>query len=359
MKIAQVCPRYYPYMGGVETHVREISEKLVKKGYEVEVLTTDPSRKLPKEEVINGVRIKRFNSWAPNEAYYFSRSLKRYLMKNSGQYDIVHAHSYHALPALYAAQAKKGNKFVFTPHYHGGGHTFFRNLLHIFYKPVGREIFNKANCVICVSKYEKKLILKNFKINEKKIILIPNGINLSELKTLKRKRDYNNRTTKTILYVGRLERYKGVDNLIRVLPMLGENFCLKIVGKGPYKRALVKLAKKLGVANRTRFYQNLSREELLQKYTEASVFVMLSKHEAYCISVAEALALGVPCIVTNMSALREYVDNERCFGIDYPVNINKLASLIIKVSEKKISSNSLNLISWDIVVRELIKVYMK
>lgn len=46
MKIAQVCHRYYPYIGGVETRVEEISKRLVRKGFDVEVLTNDPSGKL-------------------------------------------------------------------------------------------------------------------------------------------------------------------------------------------------------------------------------------------------------------------------------------------------------------------------
>jgi glycosyltransferase involved in cell wall biosynthesis len=106
MKILQVCPRYYPDIGGVEEHVRNISERLAEK-YDVSVFTTDPSGKLPKQEVINSVKIRRFKSWAPDEAYYFSREIKKCLMKNSDCFDIVHAHSYHAFPGLYAANAKK------------------------------------------------------------------------------------------------------------------------------------------------------------------------------------------------------------------------------------------------------------
>ena len=104
MKILQVCPRYYPYFGGVEEHVRNISQRLAEK-HEVTVATMDPSVKLPKEEVIDGVKIKRFR-----EMYYFSKDLRNYLIKNSDSFDVVHAHSYHAFPALYAAQAKKRNK---------------------------------------------------------------------------------------------------------------------------------------------------------------------------------------------------------------------------------------------------------
>ena len=47
MKIAQICPRFYPDIGGVETHVYEISRRLAKE-FELEILTTDPSGKLIK-----------------------------------------------------------------------------------------------------------------------------------------------------------------------------------------------------------------------------------------------------------------------------------------------------------------------
>jgi glycosyltransferase involved in cell wall biosynthesis len=154
MKVAQVCPRYYPYIGGVETQVKEISERLVKRNFEVEILTTDSSGSLEKEEIINGVRVRRFKSWAPNESYHFSEGLRRYLLKNSRHFDIVHAHSYAGLPALYAANAKDKNKMVFTAHYHGTGHTRFRSLLHVPYRFWGKSIFEKADHVICVSEIE-------------------------------------------------------------------------------------------------------------------------------------------------------------------------------------------------------------
>ena len=72
MKIIQVCPRYYPDIGGVETDVKEMSERLVRKGFEVEVVCTDPSGKHPKEEFINGVEVRRFRSIAPYDAYFFA-----------------------------------------------------------------------------------------------------------------------------------------------------------------------------------------------------------------------------------------------------------------------------------------------
>jgi 1,2-diacylglycerol 3-alpha-glucosyltransferase len=121
MKIAQVCHRYHPYIGGVETHVREISERLSKKGFQVDILTTDPSRRLSAVELLNNISVRRFHSWAPANSYHFSLELRKYLKENSNKYDIVHVHSYHDIPAYYASIGKKTNKLFFTPHYHGAG----------------------------------------------------------------------------------------------------------------------------------------------------------------------------------------------------------------------------------------------
>jgi len=351
MKILQVCPKYFPDTGGVEEHAKNISERLAKK-FEVSVFATDPAGKLPKEELVNNVKVIRFKSWASCEAYYFSATLKKYLAKYSNSFDIVHAHNYGALPALYAAQTKGKNKLVFTPHYHGTGHTFFRALLHKPYKFLGKTIFENAEKIVCVSNYEKSLILKKFKVDEEKIVVIPNGVNLEEFKGLKRKK----KSFKTVLCVGRLEKYKGIQYLIEVLRLLESDVVLEIVGKGPYKENLVKLAKKLNLTERVKFLQGLPRSELLQKYVDADVFVLLSKHEAYGLSVAEALCAGTPCIVANTSALTEWVDGENCFGIDYPIDLNALADLIKKTSGKSVCKQAI--LDWSEVTDRLVRLYM-
>jgi len=350
MKILQVCPRYYPFIGGVEEHVRNISERLANR-FDLTVFTTDPIRKLPRVEVVNNVKVRRFKSWAPGEAYYFSKELKQYLIRKSNEFDIIHAHNYHAFPALYAAQAKIKNKFIFTPHFHGSGHDPLRSLLHIPYKVFGRNIFTKADKVICVSNYEKSLIMKRFKLDEEKIVVIPNGVDLNEFRGLKKAK----KNCKTILCVSRLEKYKGIQYVIEVLPRLESDVVLEIVGKGPYKKNLVKLAKKLNVSDRVKFFKDLPRNELLQKYADADVFVLLSKHEAFGLSVAEALCAGTPCIIANTSALAEWVDGENCFGIDYPIDLDALADLIMKVVGKKVYKPAV--LDWDEVANRLAELY--
>ncbi|WP_440947241.1 glycosyltransferase family 4 protein [Methanosarcina sp. T3] len=355
MKIAQVCPRYYPDIGGVETDVKEISERLVSKSHNVEVITTDPSGKLKKEDIINGVKVTRFKSFAPGNAYYFAPQIYAYLKNHN--YDVIHAHSYHALPALFAALGERKKKFVFSPYYHRGGHTPFRNLLHKPYKFIGKMIFSRADTVICISEYEKRLVDSDFDVGQK-TVKIPNGINLSEFENPGHQKSDSNQ--KILLYVGRLEEYKGVQYIIQSLPEL-QDFRLRIVGKGPYEKDLHNVAERLEVAERIEWLKDISRKELLECYASADVFLMLSSHEAYGITVAEALASGTPCVVAMGSALEEFVDGIQCFGVDEPIKEERIINLInqlkdIKSTGKFITKN-LTVFDWDYVIEEIENVY--
>jgi glycosyltransferase involved in cell wall biosynthesis len=347
VKILQVCPGYLPGIGGVEQHVSNISQRLARE-HQVTVFAADPSGKLPREEEISGVLVRRFRSFSPHNAYHISLQMLRELRRS--EFDIVHGHSYHALPLFFSRYAKR-KKFIVTSHYHGRGHTLFRDLLLKIYKPFGGRAFQEADKIIAVSNFEKSLLIEDFQIAEAEIEVIPNGITRHEFTSLKKEaKEY-----KTILCTGRLEEYKGIQHGVRALPLLNLNTRLEIVGQGPYKKKLLRLATKLGVANRIEFYQDLPRKELLDRYADADLFIMLSRHEAFSIAVAEALAAKTPCIVANTSALKEWVDNENCFGIDYPVEIKELAQLINKVMGKKIGH--VKLWDWDQVVTELVKIY--
>jgi len=347
MKILQVSPGYFPDIGGVEEHVRNISERLARE-YEITVFTTDPSGDLPKEETINGVLVRRFKSCSPQNAYHISFNMLRELKRS--EFDIVHGHNYHAFPLSFSRYAKK-KRFVVTPYYHGHGSTALRDFLIRMYKPFGRKSFQEADKVVALSNYEKDLIIRVFNMDSDKIVVIPSGINLDEFRGLK----MTGEKPKTILCVGRLEEYKGVQYVIHALPLLDAGFRLEIVGNGPYKEHLIRLSRELGLECRIDFYQDLPREELINRYAAAGLLVLLSRYESFSIVVAEALASKTPCIVANASALQEWVDKENCFGIDYPIVTDKLARLIDEVFGREVGD--VKLWGWDDVVAETSRVY--
>ena len=97
LKIAQITPRYYPSVGGVEKVVQDLSEELAKRGHEVSVLTTDrmhknqPPFKGDRNESLNGVKVYRYRSLFGLGHMSFTPSAILDLIKND--YDIVHMHS--------------------------------------------------------------------------------------------------------------------------------------------------------------------------------------------------------------------------------------------------------------------------
>jgi glycosyltransferase involved in cell wall biosynthesis len=347
VRILQVCPKYYPSIGGIEEYIKNISERLAKE-HEVCVFTCDPTCRLPKQEKINSVLVERFKSFSPSDAYHISFQMAKELKK--AEFDIVHGHSYHALP-LYFSRNARGKKFIVNTYYHGHGHTPVRSVFIKFYKPFGSKILKSASRIIAISNYEKELLRRDFAIKEDKLSVIPPGIDLSEFGNLER----ICKKSKTILFIGRLERYKGVQHIIQMLPLLDKDFHLQIVGKGPYKANLVTLIDKLGLNDSVKFYQDLTRQELLKMYVGAGVFVTLSQHETFSIVVAEALAAKTPCIVANTSALIEWIDNKNCFGINYPVDGHELAELITSVIGRKVKKEKLW--DWDEVAQSILKLY--
>jgi len=81
-----MCPRYHAFIGGVEEHVKNISERLVKR-IDLMVATIDLSGRLPNEEIVNGVRVVRFKCWALHESYFYSGQFEKSLVHNSARAD--------------------------------------------------------------------------------------------------------------------------------------------------------------------------------------------------------------------------------------------------------------------------------
>lgn len=313
MKIAQVCHRYSPNVGGVEMHVQEIAERLAER-HEVEVITADRSGSLPSTEMINGVRVTRFRSFSPGNAYFIAPQIRSYLKKS--RFEVVHAHNYHALPALFAAHASKGERFVFTPHYHGLGSTPLRDVLNRPYRKVGSKIFERADRIICVSNYERDLVVKDFGF-EDKIEVIPNGINLEEIK----KAESFEHEGRLILYIGRLDRYKNIDRAAEAMEYLPEHFQFYIGGTGKYREELKGLIEKLDLADRVKLLGFVSEEDKYRWMKTCHLFVNLSSVEAFGMTVLEALAAGAPALVNAAGGLGEFAER---FGGARSINVGSV-----------------------------------
>jgi len=299
VRILFVSPGYLPKIGGVEYAVKSIAERLVKKGHEVIVIAGEPHSQKPSEEFINGVKILKWPTWSPNGAYHVPKQMSKFkerLLGLARDADIIHVHSFHTiftvLAGLEVKEMKSDKKLVVTGHYHGGGHTVLRDILWSFWRSKVRKLLGMADVIHCVSLSEKKSILKDYPVSEEKIIVIPNGVeeDVFAYKWKGKESDY-------MLYAGRIEKYKKLDKAMKLSKKM--NLKLTIIGYGSYRNKLKKLAEKIH-PNGVKFEDFLPRRKYLETLANARYAINLSDKEAYSIFIAEALAIGTPCLVSKV-----------------------------------------------------------
>lgn len=350
LKILALSGSFYPHKGGIELVVQRIGEEMVNKGHEYTVLTVNPGN-FASEELFNGINIIRVRN-NPSITYGINVPMWQKLKKIIGDYDIIHVHGYHSLLSFEIALICKRMEipFIFSPHYHGIGHTPYRDCLVKIYKHFGKFSFQWAREIICVSGYEKGLLLSHFKDLNAKVKVISNGVD--QICISANKNDSKNSNEIKLLYVGTLRRYKGLEFLLKSLAILRTQHSLAakltVIGTGEDKDYFLHLSSQLRIIDLIEWIERTSEEELIHYYRSADIFVFLSKAEAYGLVVAEALAQGTPCIVANTSALTEFAKEPGCFAIEYPPDIQELSQLIwsIKNSNTQVGPFSKKIQTW-------------
>lgn len=357
LRIAYISPRYIPFAGGVETHVTQIATRMTACGHQVEVLTEERDRSLPRIEVIEGVRVRRFPVILPEPVYPFAAGLWRYLARQRSRYDLVHAHNYHAFPALGAALLG-ARPLVFTPHYHGTGHRPLGRLLHAPYRLAGRLIFRRSDCVICVSQTEAELVRCHFPFVSRRVTVIPNGVEATAL----RQAEPYAEDRRVILTVGRLLAYKNVDRVIEAVAYLDDSVALCVIGEGPARASLEALVGELGLGGRVRFLGRVEEGVLHRWFRTAAVYVGMSAEEAFGLTILEALTAGTAVVAADIPAHREVVagagsDSVVLLPVDSDAEV--VASAIRELAGRLETGPAPTIPSWDEVAGRTLEVYQR
>jgi glycosyltransferase involved in cell wall biosynthesis len=354
MKVAYVCPSYPPDMGGVETHVSELAVHLSERGCSVEVFT---QRDGPSTvDQLGPITVRRFRAPGRNTRRRFAVGLLRGIARARGRLDIVHAHDYHALPALAAALARP-RVLVFTPHYHGFGHSAGSRTRNLLYRPVGAEVFSRSAKVICVSMAEAHLVRRHFPRTRNRTIVIPNGLSLA------RRSDPRSEAKLPLLVtVGRLERYKNVDAVIRALHELPPSFRLAVIGEGPARRELEGLVARSGLQKRVDLLGRTDDAELRKLLSSAGALVTMSRREAFGLTPLEALAGGVPVVASDIPAyreLRERYGGHRMTLVPTEAAPRALAAAIETAVSTSGQRAPVNVPSWEEVAARTLELYRR
>ncbi|MFH0971159.1 MAG: glycosyltransferase family 4 protein [Candidatus Micrarchaeota archaeon] len=302
MKIAMVCPFFLPVVGGMEKHVYNLSRELVRKGHGVTVFTSkighDGKTLKKTEETIDGIRVRRYPPYFRIGRF---ASFWPQFTSELGNFDIIHAHNLrhpHAEISLWKGKLSR-IPVVLTPHspYHEGTHSMLQEgAIRLYDEVIGRFSLRNFDAIFALHKDEQNW-LERRGVNREKIFIIPNGIEAVFFK-----HEMRSPRRSGILFVGRLNKVKGLDLLLRAFKrVIGRRKCrLSLIGPdGGYEGELKRLAKDLGIERNVYFQGEVSESKLISFLDSAEVFVLPSKYEPFGISLVEAMARQGACIATN------------------------------------------------------------
>jgi glycosyltransferase involved in cell wall biosynthesis len=303
MRIALVTPGFAPEVGGIESYVRSLSVELNALGHEVDVLTQCPrGRAAEWSEAVDSpdIRILRFEDWTGTLRYRIAPGLWRYLRRNGALYDVIHVHSFHATPALAACEATT-QPIVFSPYYHGRGHTVPAKLLHLIYDRLGKRIFERSSFVLCLTDSESQAVTRDFPTTASRVRKVGAGIDVE----LIRQAEPFEVERPIVLLMGRLDSYKNVDRAVAAFAICDCDADMIVIGSGPEKSRISNLANELGIHSRFRMLGYVDDAIARRWQRTAAVVMSLSAVESFGIGVAEAAVAGARLVVSDIAAHRD------------------------------------------------------
>ncbi|MEM3385516.1 MAG: glycosyltransferase family 4 protein [Nitrososphaeria archaeon] len=229
-----------------------------------------------------------------------------------------------------------------------------------------RFLCNEAVKVIVNSTYMMKAVEVYYKTDPQKIVVIPNGVDISEFRNAKPIKTLDG--DPSVLYVGRLSWEKGVDVLLHAIKLTSNELPrikLHIVGDGPLIGYLRQLVDKLDIRNNVKFWSYIKHRNVVNMYISADICVVPSLFESFGLTVLESMAAGKPLIASAVGGIVDIVRNGENGLLVRPNNPQALSKAILKISfdgnlRIKLIKNALNTAlkySWDKIAEKYVALY--
>jgi glycosyltransferase involved in cell wall biosynthesis len=319
MRVLQLGKFYDPFVGGMETVLKEICESLVD---DVQFQVLVANTRFRTEHEHRKVPVTRVASLGKLFSCSLAPSFPLWARKFNP--DLIHVHIPNPLAELSALMADRDIPVVAQFH---SDVVRQRNLLKL-YGPFLDAFYRRASCIVVptprhieistfVSKYRDKCRVVPFGVPVSRFELDNAGLE---------KADKLRDGLPAVLCVGRLVSYKGVEFLIRALKNVKAR--LWIVGIGPLEDVLKKLAHETGIADRVEFLGHVSDRDLVTYYHACEVFVLpsITNAEMFGVVQLEAMACRKPVISTDLPTGVSWVNQHGKTGyIVPPRNVEELA----------------------------------
>jgi glycosyltransferase involved in cell wall biosynthesis len=357
LRVLMVCPRFLPDVGGTETHIYEVTRRLSALGdFEITVLTTDRSRRLARQEVIEGISVLRVPSWPRRRDYYLAPGIAGVIRQC--RWDLVHCQGIHTPVPLLAMLAARRVGIPYLVTFHTGGHSSrLRNAMRTPQWRLAGPLLRKAVSLIAVSRFEAASLARHARLGDKPVTVILNG------GALPSPRAGTLTVPGQIVSSGRLERYKGHHRVIEALPHVMREIPdahLLILGSGPYESNLYKLARHLGVSDRVsiKHVAAADRQSMATALVESSVVAALSDYEAHPVAVMEALCVGRPVVGYDIAGIGELIAKGWVRGVPCGAPAAAVAQELVEAMSSPSSLDHAQLPSWDSCADQLAHVYL-
>jgi glycosyltransferase involved in cell wall biosynthesis len=215
-----------------------------------------------------------------------------------------------------------------------------------FFMSLIKFLFNKADFFLCQGPVWYKYATNDLKINQARVDIINNWTATDELIQVGKKRLINNNNSLEILFIGWLEKEKGINELIRVFHKLQKHYQIKIkfIGNGTLKKKIELYSVEHNLQNSLITTGWLNDEEIILHLKSADIFILPSWQEGMPNSLIEALASGLPSICSSVGAIPDYIiDNHNGLLIEpkNQFNLEKTLEKTIKDIDlrRKLSKN--------------------
>lgn len=336
MKILMISHEYPPLGGGGGNACLNLAKEYAKVGHEVTVLTAWYEG-LAEEQNTRGVQLLRIPSKRKFIEHCSFSEMLSFLLKALPKADKLHKQKQFDICQIFFAipsgpigyYLKKRYRLPYVIRFGGGDIPGFQERFQIIYKLIGpleKVLWKNAAALVANSAGLKHMAAGFY--DKKPIAVIPNGADYEMFQVKQRVKATDG--CFRILFVSRLIERKGmqfiIPQLADVRQALEHPIRLTIVGDGPYRETLMQLVKEYHAEEFTEFVGQKEKRELPQYYANADVFILPSKKEGMPNVVLEAMASGLPVIMTPCEGSEELVQ-----GNGYVVSTSEFADRLISL----------------------------
>jgi glycosyltransferase involved in cell wall biosynthesis len=351
MHVLHYVPNYFEPVGGRENFVRELTKHLQRFGVKQSILTNSKdgtSSSIAESDgiIMYSLRAKKYG------AYMVLFGASRILRENN--YDVIHIHGYGdycadlvcllkrlrslSTPAVMTTHGVTGLKHGYDALDSSSALTFSQRLArlpHLIYDgTIGKLEVRTFEKIVLLSSEEQQLLHK-IGLRKDRTVEIP--IAISDL--FFAKSSYSNHRRDYLLYVGRIDEYKGLPTLARAMKELKSSRkihlkCLVIGKDYGYKSRFESLIKELDIQDQIELKDFVAHDELFNFYSSALATILPSSSEGFPLALVESMAAGTPYISTPVGAIEQ-------------LTISSKAGLLIPIGDWKSLANAITTLVRD------------